>query len=94
MKSRTYTILWTISGIWITVVASAAWYVLTHEISISAWLNFYKWFIFTFFCWGVFVTLLFIIGGTRDLIRLFKGLSEEVVDVTDDGQVHEDNQEP
>ena len=92
MKSRTLIILWAICGIWTGGAIIAAWYLITHEVAITIWLTYYKWFIYIFFSWGVFATGLFIVGGTRDLIRLIKGLSQEAVDVNDDGQVHEDIQ--
>ena len=62
---------------------------MTHEVALTSWLTYYKWFIYVFFSWGVFATGLFIVGGTCDLTRFIKGLSEEVVDINDDGQVHE-----
>ena len=92
MRSRNLAILWTICGLWTGGAIIAAWYLITHEVALTSWLTYYKWFIFIFFFWGVFATGLFIVGGTCDLIRLLKDLSEEVVDVNDDGQVHEDIQ--
>ena len=91
MKSRTLTILWTIVIVWTLAAIIAAWYLMSHEVAVTSWMTYYKWFIFVFFFWGVIATGLFIIGGARDLFRLLKGLSEEVIDVNDDGQMHEDN---
>ncbi len=92
IKSRTLIILWTICCVWTGGAIIAAWYLITHKVAITSWLTYYKWFIFTFFSWGVFATILFIFGGTRDLIKLLKSLSQEVIDITDDGQVHEENE--
>ena len=89
MKSRNLIILWTICIVWTVVAIIAACYLVTHEVALTSWLTYYKWFIFTFFFWGVLATGLFIVGGIRDLIRFLRDLLEEVVDVTDDGQLHE-----
>ncbi len=89
LKSKTLIILWTICGVWTLAAIIAAGYLLTHEVALTKWVNFYKWFILVFFLWGTFATMLFIVGGTVDLIRLLRGLSREIVDINDDGQVHD-----
>lgn len=81
-------ILWGIAIVWTLVAVLIAWYNLSHEVNLKSWVSFYKWFIFIMFFWSIPVTVLFIIGGIGDLIRLFRSLNEESTDVTDNGQIH------
>jgi hypothetical protein len=70
-------------------MAIVAWYNLTHKnADVRKWLTFFKYFMGFFCLWSVPVTGLFIVGGIRDLVRLFKGLKQESVDAADDGQLH------
>lgn len=82
-------ILWALAIVWTLVAVVIAWYNLSHEINLTGWVTYYKWFIFILFFWSIPITVLFIVGGIRDLMRLFKGLNEEVLDTTDNGQIHD-----
>jgi SSS family solute:Na+ symporter len=67
---------------------AAAWiYNSLVEIPTEKWLKFWHVYIYTFFCCGTAFLIWVLIGGCRDLLRLFASLRTEVVDETDDGSV-------
>jgi hypothetical protein len=80
--------LWIFALVHTVVVIIVAWYNFTYAVNLESWVVFYKYFLLIFFFWSIPVTLIFIIFGTRDLIRLLRGIEKEQVDVADDGQVH------
>ena len=91
MKTRTLNItLWTISIVWTVAAITIGSYLAGSDVALESWIAYYKWFIFIGFIWAVACVFLFTIGGIYDLIVLFRELNNEVTDVNDNGQVHND----
>ena len=90
MKTRTLNIiLWSIAIVWTIGAVIAGIYLVGKDVPLTSWMTYYKWFIFIGFGWAVICVILFTVGGIYDLIALLRELNKEVVDVTDDGQVHD-----
>jgi SSS family solute:Na+ symporter len=65
-----------------------AWiYCTKNEVSSEAWLKFWHVYIYTMFGFGVVFMIWVILGGFRDLIRMFKNLMTQKTDAADDGSV-------
>jgi SSS family solute:Na+ symporter len=61
---------------------------LTIGLSVTFWLGFWKYYLYSMFCFGTLFLVWTTIGGFSDLRRMFKSLREETVNVNDDGTVN------
>lgn len=72
----------------IIIIFFFLWYSRVHEISINAWINFWKYYSIGFYIISIPITIWFFIGSLVDVKKLIKSLKNEIVDVSDDGQIH------
>lgn len=77
------------SGIFIVVTV----YCLTHKVESKSWLAYWQIWTWLILAFAVVITTWLLIGGLRDLRRLFNLLRERTSDVSDDGQVRPEPQD-
>jgi SSS family solute:Na+ symporter len=79
---------WTFT--WAAIFLVGTWTNLTTEVTDTAWMTFWKWFIMINTVASVGIIIWFTIGGTRDLKEMLKRLSTAVRNHQDDGFVKRD----
>ncbi len=79
--------------LWFAVFVIGTWTNFTSEVSDSAWMGFWKWFIIINTVASVGIIIWFAIGGTRDLKDMLKRLATAVRNHQDDGFVKHDSHE-
>ncbi len=85
--------IWT--GGWTLVFIFGTIYNLSHEVSDSTWMEFWRIFVLINIGLGIVTIIWFTVGGLRDLKTMFGRLTEATRDDTDDGFVRgNDNGEP
>ena len=60
-----------------------------YEVPTEKWVNFWPYFLYTMFALATGFLVWILIGGVRDLIRMFRSLSAQEVDIHDDGSVED-----
>lgn len=74
-------------AIFLAVFIGVGIYNTTHEVQAEKWANFWEKYLYTMFSLATVFMVWIIIGGTKDLIKMFKGLMAQEVDEHDDGSV-------
>ena len=72
---------------WLAVFVIGTMYNLTHDVKTESWLKFWHIYIVVTFFMSILVLIWFLIGGTKDLIHLFRDLRLRKRDHLDDGRV-------
>jgi SSS family solute:Na+ symporter len=73
--------------IFLVTYISVCIYNLWHDVPTDSWLRYWHIYLYVMFCIGFIFLTFIIIGGFRDLYRLFKSLKTQAADVRDDGSV-------
>ena len=79
------TVAWTLG--WILVYFTLIAINLVRVRGDALWVGYYQYKFFIYFAVGLGTTVWFLIGGTRDIVRLFRALAVLRRDATDDGRV-------
>jgi len=66
-------------------------YNLVYDVPVTSWVKFWHVYLYLMFFGGSAFLLWIIIGGIRDLIRLFKNLRSQEENILDDGSVIRDS---
>jgi SSS family solute:Na+ symporter len=76
--------------IWTVVFAVGTIYNLTHDVSDSAWMQYWKYYVIIFVVVSAFVVVWFTVGGIKDMKSMFKQLSVMKRDDKDSGYLGEE----
>ena len=85
-----YIVTYTWIFIWTIVFIFGTIYSFTHDVSDSAWLKYWKYYVYIYLTASALVIIWFTIGGVIDLKSMFKRLKLIKLDETDDGFVRKE----